>query len=117
MTTKFARPIVLAFAMAALAGGAMTSAQDKKSTTAQGKKDEKKEVKGKVEYYEASDGWRLRIVGAEGKALAIGTKHFEKKEDALKQLDEIKAILNAIKPSEGEPSKKEKEKKDKDKDK
>jgi hypothetical protein len=114
--TKLARPIVLAFAMAALAGGAMTSAQDKKGTT-QGKKDEKKEVKGKVEYYEASDGWRIRVVGAEGKSLAIGTKHFEKKEDAIKQLEEIKAILDAVKPSEGEPSKKEKEKKEKDKDK
>jgi hypothetical protein len=112
--SKFARPIVLAVAMAALAGGAMTTAQDKKAATPQ---DKKKEVKGKVEYYEAADGWRIRVVGAEGKALAIGTKHFDKKEDAIKQIDEIKAILDAVKPTEGEPSKKEKEKKEKDKDK
>jgi hypothetical protein len=112
--TKFARPLVLAFALAALAGGAMT-AQDKKGTTTapQAKKDEKKEVKGKVEYYEAKDGWRIRVLNAEGKAIVISTKGVATKEDVLKQIEDVKAILTN-KPTEGKATKEDKAK-DKDK--
>ncbi len=112
--SKFARPLVLAFAMAALAGGAMT-AQDKKAPAVQDKtkKDDKKEVKGTVEYYEAGDGWRWKITNGE-KTIAMATKGVEKKEDAIKEIEEVKTIINAIKPTEGKATKKAK---DKDKDK
>jgi hypothetical protein len=113
--SKYARPIVLAFAMAALAGGAMT-AQDKKGAAPQGKKEEKKAVKGKVEYYEGGDGWRWKVTVGE-KAIAQATKGVKKKEDVLKEIEDVKAILNAEKPVEGEPTEKAKEKKEKDKDK
>ncbi|MFO0823850.1 MAG: hypothetical protein U0792_12170 [Gemmataceae bacterium] len=57
------------------------------------KADPKAEEAGTVEVYKAKDGWRFRIKGAGGKSLAIGTVGFEKKEDALKTLDAIKATL------------------------
>jgi hypothetical protein len=107
--SRYARPLVLAFAMAALAGGAMTSAQDKKAAAPQAKK----EVKGKVEYYEANDGWRIRVKNADGKSVLISTKGVAAKEDVLKELDEVKAILASIKPTEGESTKKDKKDKDK----
>ena len=106
--SKLVRPLVLAFAMAALAGGAMT-AQEKKAAP-QKKADEKKEVKGKVEYYEGNDGWRIRIVGAAGKTILQSSKGVDKKEDVLKQIEDVKAILEAIKPTEGASTKKDKDK-------
>jgi hypothetical protein len=113
--SKFARPIVLAVAMAALAGGAMTTAQDKKAATPQDKKkDDKKEVKGKVEYYEGNDGWRIRVKNADGKTFLMSNKGVATKEDVLKELEDAKAILANIKPTEGESTKKDKGK-DKDK--
>src|SRR4029078_2298033 len=114
MTTKFARPIVLAFAMAALAGGAMT-AQDKKGAAPQGKKEEKKEVEGKVVYYEAGDGWRWKVTVGE-KSIAMSPRGVKKKEDCLKEIEHVKSILNKEKPVEGEATEKAKDKaKDKDK--
>jgi hypothetical protein len=110
---KFARPLVLAFAMAAIAGGAMT-AQDKKAPTTPvqdktKKADDKKDVKGTVEYYEAGDGWRWKITNGE-KTIAMATKGVEKKEDAIKEIEDVKTIINAIKPTEGKPTKKAKDK-------
>lgn len=62
------------------------------------KKDDKTKVEAKAEVgttevYMAKDGWRFRIKSAAGKTLAIGTVGFEKKEDAMKALDVIKATL------------------------
>ena len=114
--SKYARPIVLAVAMAALAGGAMTTAQEKKAAAPQAKKDEKKKVEGKVIYYEGGDGWRWKVTVGE-KAIAQATKGVKKKEDVLKELEDVKAILNAEKPVEGEPTEKAKAKDKKDKDK
>jgi hypothetical protein len=107
--SKYARPFVLAVAMAALAGGAMTTAQDKKAAPQdKTKKDDKKEVKGKVEYYEANDGWRIRVKNADGKTFLMSNKGVATKEDVLKELEDAKAILANIKPVEGESTKKDK---------
>jgi uncharacterized protein YegP (UPF0339 family) len=65
--------------------------KDKKDDKA--KADPSAEEAGTVEVYKAKDGWRFRIKSAGGKSLAIGTVGFEKKEDALKTLDAIKATL------------------------
>jgi hypothetical protein len=108
--TKYARPLVLAFALAALAGGAMTAQDKKGTTTGQAKKDEKKEVKGKVEYYEAGDGWRYKVLNAEGKTIMMSAKGLPAKEDALKMLEEVKTIMTNVKPTEGKSTKKDKDK-------
>jgi hypothetical protein len=116
---KFTRALVLATLMAALAGGAMTAQDTKKAapTTGQGKaaddkKDEKK-VKGTVEYYEAADGWRWKVIIG-GKAAITSPKGVEKKEDVLKEIEDVKSVLASTKPTEGKPTKKAAEK-DKDK--
>jgi hypothetical protein len=111
---KYARFLVLAAAMTGLTVGAMTAQDTKKSATtgAQGKADDKK-VKGTVEYYEAGDGWRWKVVIA-GKTAAMATKGVEKKEDVLKEIDDVKSVLSSTKPTEGKPTKKGA---DKDKDK
>lgn len=119
--SKFVRPLVLAVAMAALAGGAMV-AQDKKAAAPAGgqKKAEPKDVKGRVEYYEAGDGWRYKVLNGEGKTIMMAAKGYPAKEDAIKMIEEVKAILAAVKPTEGASTKKDKDAekgKGKDKDK
>src|SRR5436190_349024 len=110
---KYARLLVLAAAMIGLTVGAMT-AQDTKKAAPQAKKgDDEKKVKGKVEYYEAGDGWRWKVTVGE-KALAMSTRGVKKKEDALKDIEDVKAILAAEKPTEGKATDKAKGK-DKDK--
>jgi hypothetical protein len=109
---KYARFLVLAAAMTGLTVGAMTAQDTKKTTPAQGKADDKK-VKGTVEYYEAGDGWRWKVVIA-GKTAAMATKGVEKKEEVLKEIEDVKSVLDSTKPTEGKPTKKGA---DKDKDK
>ena len=114
--SKFVRPLVLAFAMVGLVGGAM-EAQDRAAAAPQKrddkKADEKKDVKGTVEYFEAADGWRWRVVIGD-KTMATSMKGNEKKEDVLKELEDVKTLITTVKPTEGKPSKKAKGK-DKDK--
>ncbi|MFM8272089.1 MAG: hypothetical protein ACKODX_07100 [Gemmata sp.] len=55
-------------------------------------KDKKEEV-GTVEVYKAKDGWRFRVKNAEGKSVAIGTVGYEKKEEAMKELEFLKATF------------------------
>lgn len=66
------------------------------------KKDDKKDVKksdakdeeiGVTEVYMAKDGWRFRVKNAEGKSIAIGTVGFDKKEEAMKTVELLKATL------------------------
>ncbi|HEY2785374.1 MAG TPA: hypothetical protein VGJ05_10395 [Fimbriiglobus sp.] len=101
--SKFARPLVLVIAIAALAGGAMTAQDRTKKST------DKKDVKGTVEYYEAGDGWRWKVTNGT-KTIGMATKGYTKKEDAIKAIEDVKAILNAVKPTEGKATKKAKDK-------
>ena len=107
--TKFVRSIALAAAIAGLvsAGGmSVAPAQDKKAKdtkTDDTKKatTKKMDVVGTVEVYKDKAGdFRFKIVGEDGKALAMTTKGYEKKEDAIKALDMVKAILNSAKVTE-----------------
>jgi len=72
------------------------------SVTAQGKKDDKKPaVKGTVEIYkDKKEQYRFKIVGADDKAIAMGTKGYEKKEECEKALATLKEILTHVKPTE-----------------
>ena len=111
--TKFVRSIVLAAAIAGLvsaAGMSTAPAQEKKKDA--GKSDDKKatkkaDVTGTVEIHKDKAGdYRFKIVGEDGKALAMSTKGYEKKEDAIKAIDMVKAILNTTKVTEPKDDKK-----------
>ncbi|HJZ57835.1 MAG TPA: hypothetical protein VKE74_22940 [Gemmataceae bacterium] len=91
--TKFIRCLVFLAVVAgviAAAGLTIAPAQDKT------KKDAKEEI-GKVEVYMAKDGWRWKVTNAEGKAIAIGTIGFDKKEEAVKAVEAVKTTLNKAK--------------------
>jgi len=82
---------------------------------AQDKKDPKKpaEKAGKVEVYMAKDGYRFRIMDAEGKTIAMTTKAYDKKEDAVKALEQVKTTLNTVKVTEVKEEKKVEKKEEK----
>jgi uncharacterized protein YegP (UPF0339 family) len=80
--------------------------KDKKDTKKNDKKKvDKKEVKkdepGTIEVYQAKDGWRYRVVGPDGKTIAIGIQGFAKKEDCLAVIEVLKTTL--AKANVGEP--------------
>ncbi|MCE9533980.1 MAG: hypothetical protein K8T89_23090 [Planctomycetes bacterium] len=72
-------------------------AQQKKDTPKTEKKEEKA---GGIEIYKGKNGFRYRIIDAEGKTVAmpLANKAWETKEEVLKALDELKATLNKAKP-------------------
>ncbi|MBY0513449.1 MAG: DUF1508 domain-containing protein, partial [Gemmataceae bacterium] len=97
--TRFIRSLVLAAAMAGLVGlAAGTAAQDKtKTDTKPQPKATTKEEVGTVEVWMAKDGWRWKVLNAEGKTIAMGTTGFDKKEEAVKAIDVVKTTLNKAK--------------------
>lgn len=86
------------------ATGMMVATVSPEAPAQQKKKDEKKDTKkeepGKIEVYEAKDGWRFRVVNEEGKSVAIGTVGFEKKEDVLKVVEFVKTTFAKAKVTE-----------------
>lgn len=106
MRTAF-RSFVLFAAIAALvaAGGGLSSAP-----ALQKEKDKKAEEVGTVEVFKAKDGWRYRVKNTEGKSIAGGFVGHEKKEDAMKEVELLKATL-----AKGKVIEIKEEKKDKDK--
>ena len=74
---------------------------EKKDEKKDAKKDEKKDAKavepGTVEVYQSKDGWRYRVLGADGKPIAIGVQGYAKKEDCLATVDFLKASLTKAK--------------------
>lgn len=91
-------------------------------TTAQQKKDEKKDVKkedkkddkkdakkdepGAIEVYQGKDGWRYRVLGPNGKTIAIGIQGYAKKEDCLAAIEVLKMTLAKAKVTEIKDEKK-----------
>src|SRR5215207_1331342 len=65
----------------------------KKDTKKDEKKDDKKDEPGTIEVYQAKDGWRYRVVNADGKSVAIGVQGFAKKEDCLAAVETLKMLL------------------------
>ena len=82
----------------ALAQGAKTPATKAAAPTA---KAPEVKAEGKVVYSKDKQGkYRFKVLNAEGKTLAMSTVGYEKLEDALKVIDEVKALINSKKPEE-----------------
>jgi uncharacterized protein YegP (UPF0339 family) len=88
---------VLSVSLAVVGSSVLTTSAD-----AQDKSKAKKEASaGTVEIYKAKDGgYRYRIKTADGKTLAIPTRSHDNKDDVAKDLEEIKTILNKVKPTD-----------------
>jgi len=91
--------VVLSLSLAVVGSSVLTTssadAQDK--TKAKSKKDT---AVGTIEIYKAKDGFRYRIKDTDGKVIAMPPRARENKEDVVKDLEEIKATLEKVKPSE-----------------
>lgn len=98
--SKFLRTLALMTALGVTVAATGTMAQDKKETKkADTKKaDDKEEKTGKVEIFEAKDGFRFRILGADGKNICGAYKGYKTKDECLKVVDELKTILTKTKP-------------------
>ncbi|WP_020471105.1 YegP family protein [Zavarzinella formosa] len=59
----------------------------------------KDDAVGTIEIYKAKDGFRFRIKDENGKVAAMPVKGVETQEEALKDLEFIKATLNKVKPT------------------
>jgi uncharacterized protein YegP (UPF0339 family) len=57
---------------------------------------------GSIEVYKGKTGYRYRIKDADGKTIAmpLPQMHWEKKEDCLKAIEQLKNTLNKAKPTE-----------------
>ncbi len=70
---------------------------EKKEEKKDAKKEEKKDVKpadpGTIEVYQSKDGWRYRVLGTDGKPIAIGVQGYAKKEDCVATIEVLKAAL------------------------
>jgi hypothetical protein len=95
---KIVRTVVLMAAMAGLAVGLSAPAQEKKGT-----KDAKA---GTVEVWEAKDGYRFKVLDADGKTVAMSAKAYDKADDAKKALEYVKHTLNTVKVTEVKGEKK-----------
>jgi uncharacterized protein YegP (UPF0339 family) len=90
--------------VASVSSPAPAQQKDKKDVKKDDKKDDKKDVKkeekrddSKIEVYQGKDGWRFRVVGPDGKSVAIGVQGYAKKEDCLAAVDVVKATLGKAK--------------------
>ena len=67
--------------------------------------DTKKAVKGEVLVIQSDKDkkFRFKVEGEDGKAIMQSSKGYETKKEALEGLEMAKAILNAVKPTDGKP--------------
>jgi len=70
--------------------------------------DKAPEKAGKVEVYKAKDGYRFRILDADGKTIAMASKGYDKKDDVIKVLEQLKATMSTAKIEVKEEKKEEK---------
>lgn len=93
--------VVLSVSLAVVGSSVLTTssadAQDKSKAKAK-----KEAAVGTVEVYKAKDGYRFRIKNADGKVIAMPppSRHYENKDDAVKELEEIKVTLEKAKPTD-----------------
>lgn len=108
---KFLRSLALMSALAMMVAATGSLAQEKKDAKkpadpkADTKKEEKEEKLGKVEIYESKNGFRFRVVGTDGKNICGAYKDYKTKEECLKVVEELKAILTKTKPVDGAAAK------------
>ena len=82
--------------VASVAPSTAAQQKDKKED----KKDTKKDEPGTIEVYQGKDGWRYRVVGPDGKTIAIGIQGYAKKEDCLAAVEVLKTTLAKAKVTE-----------------
>lgn len=103
--TKFLRSLALMTALGVTVAATGTMAQDKKEAKKPAdaaKPGDKDEKIGKTEVYETkAGGFRFRVIGADGKNICGAYKDYKTKEECLKVVDELKAILTKTKPVDG----------------
>jgi uncharacterized protein YegP (UPF0339 family) len=103
------RTLFRSLALFALVAAVVASAGTTEAPALQKEKDKDKkaaeEAVGTVEVYQAKDGWRFKVVNAEGKSVAIGTVGYAKKEDALKAVEFLKNTLAKGKVNEAKDAK------------
>jgi len=95
--------IVLSVGLGVVAAPALApvDAQEKKSKAREDAKEKRTTAAaGTVEIHKAKDGYRFRIKDAEGKTIAMSTRGFETKDECHKSLEEVKAILDKVRPTE-----------------
>lgn len=110
---KLVRSFALLSALAVLAAGGGSMAQDKKADPKKPadtkkpedtkKPDATKKDGGSIEVYKNDKGkWRYKILNGEGKTIAMPLPqlNWESKADAEKAVAELKTILNTAKPTE-----------------
>jgi len=90
--------VVLAVSLAVVGSSVLTTPADAQDKTKA--KAKKEAAVGTVEIYKAKDGFRYRIKDPDGKVIAMPPRARESKEDVAKDLEEIKATLEKVKPSE-----------------
>jgi uncharacterized protein YegP (UPF0339 family) len=78
------------------------------------KKDDKAVEPGTIEVYQTKDGWRYKVVSAEGKVIAVGVQGFDKKEECLAVVEFLKTTMAKGKVVEQPAEKKKKDEKKKD---
>lgn len=97
------RTLLRSLALFALVAAVVTAVGLSDAPALQKEKDKDKVVAdevGTVEVYQAKDGWRFKVLNAEGKSVAIGTVGHEKKEDCLKTVEFVKTTLSKAKVAE-----------------
>jgi hypothetical protein len=100
--------LVLAIGVSVVASPELTSvdAQDKAKTKvkddpkAKDKKGSATATVGTIEIYKAKDGFRFRIKDDDGKVIAMPPRARETKDEVVQDLEDIKATLNKVKPTE-----------------
>jgi len=77
-----------------------TKTKEDARTKAKDDTKDKRGGRGTIEIYQAKDGYRFRIKDADGKTIAMPPRGHETKQDVTKALEEIKDILEKVKPTE-----------------
>ncbi|HEY1186366.1 MAG TPA: hypothetical protein VGE74_01860 [Gemmata sp.] len=88
----FAAIVALVVSVGLPSAPALQKDKDKKGEEKKGTNKKDGEV-GTVEVWKAPDGWRFRVLNAAGKPVAGGYVPHEKKEDALKEVELLKATF------------------------
>ena len=107
-STALAAVLATGFGSLAFVGTESAMAQGAKTPTPGTKPAEPPKVapkaadaKGKVVYAKDKQGkYRVKVLDADGKTLMMSPVGYEKVEDALKLVDEVKALINSKKPEE-----------------
>jgi uncharacterized protein YegP (UPF0339 family) len=100
---KFLCSLVLFAAIGVMVASVSSPAPAQQKDKKDVKKDDKKDVKkdeSRIEVYQAKDGWRFRVLGPDGKSVAIGVQGYAKKDECVAAVESLKAVLGKAKVTE-----------------